>query len=86
MDEQRWECKAILVYSSLTVILPELPHPFDHWNKIHGAQGFSYRPGSVSFGTIDADDPSPTLVKVRQFYVPSDETIRVIKVPFKVGP
>ncbi|SRR5579885_3840306 len=85
MGEQPWEYQAILVYSNVTVFLPELLHPFNHWNNTHGVQGFSYRPGSVSFGTIDADDPAPTLVAVRQSYTPSKEAIRVIKVPFTVG-
>jgi competence protein J (ComJ) len=85
MEQQTWEYSPVLIYSELTLFLPDLPHPFNHWSSVHGDQGFSWRPGSVSFGTIDSDGPSPTFVEIRNSYALSVEARRVIKVPFEVG-
>lgn len=74
----------ILTYSFIAVHLPNLSRPLNQWTRIHGEQGFSWRPGSVSFGTIDADGPFPTRVEYREFYVPPAQVVRLLRVPFEV--
>lgn len=38
-------------YSQLCVFDPALTEPYNEWLPEHNAQGFSWRPGSVSFAT-----------------------------------
>ena len=53
MEQKQWSFMAVFVYSMLNVFLPDLTHPYNDLNSIHARQGFSWRPESVSFGTID---------------------------------
>ncbi len=85
MDQQTWEFDPVLIYNFIAVHLPELLHPLNDWRSIHGKQGFSWRPGSVSFATIDADGNSPLFVEIRESYSQPISAIRVVKVPFEVG-
>ena len=39
-------------YSQISVFDPSLPNPFNDWSPQHVAQGFSWRPQSVSFRTL----------------------------------
>lgn len=39
-------------YSQLAVFDAELQDPFNDWTDVHVRQGFSWRRGSVSFGTL----------------------------------
>jgi hypothetical protein len=74
-------------YSQLAVFDHSLERPFNAWTDRHVAQGFSWRPGSVAFGTIE--DGGPHLVTVRLDARESDpalDAIRVIDVPFEVPP
>lgn len=86
MTYRRWNFDPLLTYSFMTVHSPNLSRPFNQWAHVHSDQGFSWRPGSVSFGTIDSNGPFPTTVELRKSYIPSSQAIRIIKVPFEVGP
>jgi hypothetical protein len=84
MNQQKWEFQLFLEYSFVAVSLPRLVHETNNWNRTHGAQGFSWRPGSVSFGTFDADGFRPFSVEVRDSYHPPASATRIIKDPFQV--
>lgn len=73
-------------YSQLAVFNSRLSHPFNDWTEAHVAQGFTWRPGSVSFGTLSDGGTIAIEVVTRQRY--SDQTSganRVIRVPFEVA-
>lgn len=69
-------------YQQLCVFEPSLAEPFNAWKDEHVAQGFSWRPGSVCFGTLDPDGqveiafgsssgvPAPAPATVRAIVVP----------------
>lgn len=84
MNRQKWEYQLFLEYSFVAVSLPRLAHEINDWNSTHGAQGFSWRPGSVSFGTFDADDNVQISVELQNSYISPVAAIRIIKVPFQV--
>lgn len=84
MNQRRWEFQLFLEYSFVAVSLPRLVHEMNGWNRTHGAQGFSWRPGSVSFGTFDADGLRPLSVELRNTYNPPTAATRIIKVPFRI--
>ena len=73
-----------VTYSQLAVFDPDLEDPMNDWSDVHAAQGFTWRPGSVSFGTLV--DSYPLRVEVRYAteidLIPN--TIRAIVVPFIV--
>src|SRR5437588_2371964 len=78
MKQQRWELSIVFLYGTLAIFQAGIAHPFNDWNSIHGSQGFSWRPGSVSFAAVDADDPTPVFVEIRESYTPPAEAFRVI--------
>ena len=84
MNQQKWEYSLVLVYGFVAVSLPQLVHEMNDWNQTHGAQGFSWRPGSVSFLAFDADNNSPLSVELQDSYVTPASAMRLIKVPFQV--
>ncbi|HEU5375726.1 MAG TPA: competence protein ComJ [Ktedonobacteraceae bacterium] len=84
MTQQQWEFYPTLVYSFFTVSLPPGPVEHNDWSPLQSQQGFSWQPRTVSFGTIDADGEQPVYVELRQRYIPSEEAIVIIKVPFEV--
>ena len=84
MNLQEWDFDLVLIYGYVAVSLPRLAKHHNAWNRIHGSQGYSWRPGSVSFGTIDADEYPPLTVVLQDAYLPPISTTRVIKVPFQV--
>ena len=84
MNQEKWDFVPALIYSFIVVSLPTLEHPYNNWNSTHGAQGFSWRPGSVSFGTFDADDDALISVELQNSYISPTAAIRIIKVPFQV--
>ena len=84
MNQQRWEYELVLVYPFVAVSLPQLARETNNWNQTHGAQGFSWRPGSVSFLLFDADDNAPLAVELQDSYAQPAVASRIIKVPFQV--
>lgn len=74
-------------YSQLTIFDRSLDRPFNGWTDKHVAQGFSWRPGSVAFRTIE--DSGLHLLTILLEADEDESTppaIRVIDVPFEVPP
>ncbi len=86
MENQRWAGTLPIFYRTLTIHQADLASPFNNWRQEHIRQGFTWRPGSVSFGTLDPDTITESLlVELNDSYTPSRTARRVIKVPFEVG-
>jgi hypothetical protein len=74
-------------YSQLAVFDQSLERPFNVWTDRHVAQGFSWRPGSVAFRTIEEAGPHVVTVELDAHEGdPAPNAIRVIAVPFEVPP
>jgi hypothetical protein len=43
----------MVLYSQIAVFDRDLPNAFNTWTQRHVDQGFAWRSGSVSFGTIE---------------------------------
>jgi hypothetical protein len=72
-------------YSQVAVFDSSLSQPFNFWTDKHVAQGFAWRPGSVSFCTLAEAGPHSVEVLVTSAEVEvSSDAIRVIQVPFEV--
>jgi hypothetical protein len=72
-------------HSQLAICDPSLERPLSFWTDQQVAQGFAWRPGSASFGTLDEDGSHNLHVLLTHSYVDiSPLTIRAIEVPFKV--
>ncbi len=72
-------------YSQLAVFRRGLDNPFNDWKDAHVAQGFSWRPGSVSFRTLEWGGPHRVQVLVRETAGSvSRDAVRAIDVPFVV--
>lgn len=71
-------------YRQVAVFRAALHNPFNDWTLAHFAQGFSWRPGSVSFATLQECGPIDIEV-VRSTYSMADRAAaRSIAVPFEV--
>ena len=72
-------------YSQLAVFDHALERPFNRWSDRHVAQGFSWRPGSVAFRTIEEGGQHLVTVRLDAHEgEPAPSAIRVIDVPFEV--
>lgn len=72
-------------YGQLVVFLGALTQPFNDWTDRHVDQGFAWRPGSVSFRTIEPTGLHRVEVScVGKLADPDSEAVRVIDVPFEV--
>jgi len=72
-------------YGQIAVFSSSLPDPFNDWTKEHVAQGFAWRPGSVSFRTLTESSTHLVEVDVREHVRPlGDDVVRSIDVPFEV--
>jgi hypothetical protein len=79
------EFPLMIFYSQLSVFDRSLDRPFNDWTDRHVAQGFSWRPGSVAFGTIEEGGRHIVTVGVGWgSEEPAVDAIRVIDVPFEV--
>jgi hypothetical protein len=72
-------------YSQVAVFDSALEHPFNLWTERHVQQGFSWRPGSVSFATLEEAGQHDIEIDI----VPDDVAlslgaIRIIQTPFEV--
>lgn len=74
--------KLYVTYQQVSVFDPALPNPFNSWNDIHVAQGFSWRKGSVAFGTLEPDGHIEIEIYSHINPLPSSDVIRAIVVPF----
>jgi hypothetical protein len=72
-------------YGQIAVFDPRLKDPFNDWTDEHVAQGFAWRPASVSFGTLDSAGAMKIDVSATSdFDEKSSPATRVIAVPFTV--
>lgn len=72
-----------VVQNTLAVFVPTLAKPFNAWSKQAYAQGFTWRPQSVSFLVFD-DEEIYVEVHIEKEVCLRDDAIRSILVPFKV--
>lgn len=77
--------KVGVIYGQVAVFDPNIDRPFNDWTPEHVAQGFAWRPGSVSFKTLY--ESGVLLVETRQTreIKLSPNAERSIVVPFDVG-
>lgn len=86
MHQQSWIGRLTINYTTLTLCQANMDAPFNDWTATHVNQGFSWRPGSVSFGTMDTDAATAAvLTELCPSYTPVPQALRIIKVPFAVG-
>jgi hypothetical protein len=77
--------KLNISYSQICVFDSSLLSPFNDWTDLHVRQGFSWRPGSVSFRTLEEAGSIEVYVEIKNQLVLKEETIRAIRVPFRVS-
>jgi hypothetical protein len=71
-------------YAQIAVFHAGLENPFNDWTETHVRQGFSWRPESVSFATLEESGKARIYVnKVEELALRSD-TVRAIQVPLTV--
>ncbi|AUX29630.1 MULTISPECIES: competence protein ComJ [Sorangium] len=73
-----------VAYSQIFVFQSCLKDPFNDWTDAHVAQGFSWRPGSVSFRTLDVEGMASVIVEKGTALDVSPSATRAIQVPFHV--
>lgn len=72
-------------YNQIAVFLSDLHQPFNDWTEQHVAQGFAWRPGSVSFRTIvESGKHFIEVVTVKNFDSLGEDVLRAIEVPFEI--
>lgn len=71
-------------YGQIAVFDPTFEKPFNDWSSRHNSQGFSWRPGSVSFATTEYIGSIKISVIIQKNYHQINQAIRVIRVPFVV--
>lgn len=74
-------------HSQIAIFDRLLDRPFNEWTRAHLDQGFSWRPGSVSFRTLEeaGEHNIAVFVNSNAADIPFD-AVRVIEVPFEVPP
>jgi hypothetical protein len=74
-------------YSQLCVFIPQLDNPFNDWTIWHVEQGFAWRPGSVSFRTLEeVGDYAIEVIVSDEGEATDTAVVRAIQVPFTVPP
>ena len=72
-------------HAQLAVFASVLPQPFNDWSERHVRQGFSWRPGSVSFRTVAESGPHSVEIQVVDHAAAlHPDAVRAVKVPFQV--
>lgn len=72
-------------YSQIAIFWASLQQPFNLWTKRHVDQGFAWRPGSVSFGTLVESGTHSVQLEITDHAGPLSATaVRAIEVPFEV--
>lgn len=72
-------------YGQVSVFDANLRNPFNDWTDAHVAQGFAWRPGSVSFGTLDSSGTMTVEISTKpHFDEKTSSSARAISVPFTV--
>ena len=75
-----------LSYGQVCVFDPALEHPYNDWNAAHTEQGFSWRPGSVSFAAQPADAEVTIEIQNGGALPDAEHSLALIRVPFDVPP
>lgn len=75
----------IVSYSQIAVFQASLSNPFNDWTDAHIDQGFSWRPGSVSFKTEVDGGPHEVIIACTSYMDAPVEALRAIEVPFIVS-
>ncbi|MBC8164065.1 MAG: competence protein [Roseiflexaceae bacterium] len=73
-----------ITYLQFGVFDPYLIRPFNNWEPRHVAQGFVWRPGSVSYLTLDDGAVLSVTIKSSPVVQVGRDCIRAIVVPFQV--
>lgn len=72
-------------HSQLAVFASSLQYPFNDWTDKHVAQGFAWRPGSVSFLTLVESGRHSIELKISEHIgALHHDAVRAIEVPFEV--
>ena len=72
-------------YGQISVFVSTLRQPFDDWTDRHFAQGFAWRPRSVSFRALVEAEPHSVEIEIADHAGPlSVDAVRVTEVPFEV--
>jgi hypothetical protein len=72
-------------FGQLAVFIPSLTQPFNDWTDRHVSQGFSWRPGSVSFRSVTESGWHRIEIDILdRVGAVHSEAVRVIEVPFEV--
>lgn len=72
-------------YAQLAVFDSRLANPFNDWSDVHVNQGFAWRPGSISFATLEPSGPiAVTVTRSARASVTDEPLERAIRVPFTV--
>jgi len=78
--------KIYISYSQLCVFVSSLDQPFNDWSDRNFSQGFSWRPGSVSFRALeDAGNHDIHLYINEQISKVDTKCIRAFQVPFEAS-
>ncbi|WP_390634247.1 competence protein ComJ [Oryzibacter oryziterrae] len=81
------EIRTIVSHSQLAIFAKNIENPFNDWTERHALQGFSWRPGSVSFRTIaESGEHIIDVLVCDQLPHPMPEAVHAIEVPFDVPP
>lgn len=76
--------KLPVVYSHIAVVDSKNLNQLNDWSVQHVAQGFSWRAGSVSFGTLHNGIIQVEVTLVDEFPPLQQDTLRAIRVSFSV--
>ena len=72
-----------IAFSQVALFNSELSEPFNDWSPEHVLQGFAWRPGSVSFKTLDEDGDLDVEFEIIDNIELADGVERAISVPFR---
>lgn len=72
-------------YSQIAAFLSSVENPFNDWSAQHVTQGFAWRPGSVSFKTLDEEGNMDVYIEVNNAITLRKDARRAIRVPFRVS-
>jgi len=76
--------KVYLSYSQLCIFLSSLSQPFNDWSDRNFSQGFSWRPGSVSFRALVENGEHQVNLFIDEPVPPiSESCLRAFQVPFE---
>lgn len=82
--ERNLEFDLTVAYSQVCIFDSDLENPFNAWTDGHVGQGFSWRPGSACFRTLEDAGLVKVVVRISDHATIKDEAIRATEVPFTV--